>query len=245
MTKKRIDLLLVEQGLAPSRERAQAFVMAGQVIVNEHKVVKSSEQFPEDAVIRLKGKDHPYVSRGGVKCAAALDTFSIDVKGQVALDVGASTGGFTDCLLQRGTKRIYTVDVGSNQLAWSLRQDERVVVREQCHAKEIKADFFLENIDLIVMDVSFISVKKIIPHLLQNVPGLWSMVLLIKPQFELSPKDIAKGGIVKDPRLHEKVCEEIQAFVTEQGMFVQGLIPSPIKGEKGNQEFLLYAKRKN
>ncbi len=242
--KKRIDLLLVELGLAPSRERAQSLIMAGKVLANEQKVKKASESFLPEVILRILGQDHPFVGRGGVKLAHILQTFVIDVQNKICVDMGASTGGFTDCLLQAGAKKVYAIDVGTNQLAWKLRQDKRVVVNENTHANDVMITMFKEPIDFVCMDVSFISVTKILPHLFKHIPGAWDLIILIKPQFELSKAEVEKGGVIKDPAKQQQACEKIQSFLQEFHFSdTMKLTPSPITGDKGNQEFLLYAKR--
>ena len=240
--KIRIDLLLLEQGLAPSRERAQAWIMAGQVIANERRVLKASECFdPSATQIRLTGKDHPYVGRGGVKLQGALEGFGLDPKGATCLDVGASTGGFTDCLLQRGARKVYAFDCGTNQLDFRLRQDPRVVVRENFNVRQLSPEDLPEKIDWIVIDVSFISLTKVLPPLLQAVPGPWQLLMLVKPQFEAGPESIEKGGIVRDPKIQQRALEEIRKFSENLGLKIEGQAPCVITGEKGNQEFFLWA----
>lgn len=243
--KYRIDHLLVSQNLAPSRERAQALVMAGKVLVGDHKVLKSSEKFSSDATIILKGADHPYVSRGGVKLAGALDFFQIDPKNKVCLDVGASTGGFTDCLLQRGANKVFTLDVGTNQLAFRLRQDPRVICRENFNVRLLQKGDIPEQVDLIVVDVSFISLKILIPPLREGILGNWQILLLIKPQFEAGKEKVGKGGVVRDEALHQQIIQDLTGFTEQFHLKVTGVIPSLLKGEKGNQEYFLLAKPTN
>jgi 23S rRNA (cytidine1920-2'-O)/16S rRNA (cytidine1409-2'-O)-methyltransferase len=240
MKRERIDKLLVEKGLADSRTKAQALVMAGVVLVNEQKVLKPSQEFlPTDAV-RLKGKaeETKYVGRGGLKLEKALREFGIEPADFVCLDVGASTGGFTDCLLQSGAKKVVTVDVGTNQLVWKLRQDERVEVRENFNARYLKPEDFSEKFDLIVMDVSFISATKILPALKDLLTENGKIIVLIKPQFEVGKGEVGKGGIVKDEARHREVVDRINAFAGEIGLINSGLIDSPILGADGNKEFL-------
>jgi 23S rRNA (cytidine1920-2'-O)/16S rRNA (cytidine1409-2'-O)-methyltransferase len=237
--KIRIDQLLVSLGLAPSRERAQAMVLAGQVLVEENRVEKPSQRFLPEAKIRLKGKDHPYVGRGGVKLQDALEKFHLDPKGKICLDIGASTGGFTDCLLQKGAARVYTLDVGSNQLDYKLRQDPRVIARENFNVRFIKAEDIPKPIDLIVIDVSFISVKLILPPLLKAIPGPWELIMLIKPQFEVGKDQVSKGGVIKDEIVRLATVEAISRFAKDCGLIVKGINPSIIKGDKGNQEYFL------
>jgi len=245
MVKERIDKLLVEQGLADSRTRAAAMVMAGIVMVGEKKAEKASDKFETSATIRLKGAsiDLKYVGRGGLKLEAALRELQIDVTGLVCVDIGSSTGGFTDCLLQHGARRVVSLDSGTNQLVWSLRNDERVEVREQTNARDLVPDDFDSLFDVAVMDVSFISVTKIIPAILPLLVGDGRLVVLIKPQFEVGRGEVGKGGIVRDSEKHERVVNEINAFATGLGLTIQGVIDSPILGAQGNKEFLaLYAK---
>lgn len=240
MKKERIDKLLLERGLAGSRARAQAMVMAGVVLVDEHRVEKSSESFLPDAAIRIKGgsAETRYVSRGGLKLEKALTEFGIDPTDRFCLDVGSSTGGFTDCLLQYGASRVVAIDAGTNQLAWQLRSDPRVEVREQTNARELKPEDFDCQFDLIVMDVSFISVTKILPVLLPLIKRGGRIITLIKPQFEVGRGEVGKGGIVREPEKHERVVHEVNAFAVGLGLSVLGLIESPILGAEGNKEFL-------
>lgn len=240
MKKERIDKLLVEQGLADSRTKAQALVMSGVVLVNEKRIEKPSESFAQDVQIRIKGKadEIKYVGRGGLKLEKALEIFHICPNGYICLDVGASTGGFTDCLLQNGAKKVFTIDVGTNQLVWKLRNDPRVEVRENVNARYLKPEDFDEKFDLIVMDVSFISVTKIIPALKDLLTESGKMIILIKPQFEVGRSEVGKGGIVKDSEKHLEVVEKIHSFAEEIGFKNIGLIDSPILGADGNKEFL-------
>ncbi len=245
MPKERIDKLLVEQGLAESRSRAAAMVMAGIVIGGEKKAVKPSDKFETTATIRLKGAsiDLRYVGRGGLKLEAALREYNVDVRGSTCIDIGSSTGGFTDCLLQHGAGRVVCIDSGTNQLVWSLRSDERVEVREQTNARDLVPADFDTLFDLAVMDVSFISVTKVIPAILRLLVNDGRLIVLIKPQFEVGRGEVGKGGIVRDSEKHERVVNEINAFATGLGLNIQGVIDSPILGAEGNKEFLaLYAK---
>jgi 23S rRNA (cytidine1920-2'-O)/16S rRNA (cytidine1409-2'-O)-methyltransferase len=245
MTKERIDKLLVEHGLADSRTRGAAMVMAGIVMVGEKKAEKPSDKFEATATIRLKGAsiDLKYVGRGGLKLEAALSKFEIDPTGLVCIDIGSSTGGFTDCLLQHGARRVACIDSGTNQLVWLLRTDERVEVREQTNARDLKATDFDTPFDLAVMDVSFISVTKVIPAILPLLIDEGRLIVLIKPQFEVGRGEVGKGGIVRDAEKHERVVSEINAYAEAQGLKVRGVIDSPIQGAEGNKEFLaLYAK---
>ncbi|MFS8086255.1 MAG: TlyA family RNA methyltransferase [Acidobacteriota bacterium] len=246
MKRERIDTLLVDRGLAQSRTRAQALVMAGIVLVDEQLVHKPSEKFAADASIRLKGSgdaSHDYVSRGGVKLEAALREFHVDVSGLTCLDVGSSTGGFTDCLLRHGARRVVAVDVGHNQLDWRLRTDPRVELREGVNARYLKPEEFKEKFDLATIDVAFISATKILPAVFSLVSEQGKIITLIKPQFEVGKGEVGKGGIVKDPAQHQRVVAEVSSAAEALGLKVSGLIESPIHGADGNVEFLaLYAK---
>ena len=243
--KERIDRLLVEKGLAESRTKAQALVMAGVVLVDERRVEKPSESFASSVTIRLKG-DSPeskYVSRGGLKLETALAEFDVDPTGFVCLDVGSSTGGFTDCLLKHGAKRVVALDVGTNQLVWSLRNDPRVEVREHTNARALRPADFEVSFDIAVMDVSFISVTKIIPAIIDLLRPEGKLIILIKPQFEVGRGEVGKGGIVRDPEKHAAVVRSVNEFAQNAGLRIEGLIDSPILGAEGNKEFLaLYAK---
>jgi len=243
--KERIDKLLVEYGFAETENKAQAFVMAGVVLVNEKRVDKPSEKFLFGAKIRIKGdsEENKYVGRGGIKLESALTDFYICPSGYVCLDVGASTGGFTDCLLQSGAKKVITIDVGTNQIDWKLRNDPRVEVRENVNARYLKIEDFDEKFDLIVMDVSFISVTKIFPALLPLLKTAGKIITLIKPQFEIAKGEVGEGGIVREKEKHEKVIAKADQFAEAIGLSVLGVIDSPILGAEGNKEFLvLYEK---
>jgi 23S rRNA (cytidine1920-2'-O)/16S rRNA (cytidine1409-2'-O)-methyltransferase len=244
LAKKRLDQLLVERGLAESRTRAQALIMAGKVTVGDKAVDKAGQQVADDAAIAVKGSDHPWVSRGGIKLDHALTHFAIDVRGLVAMDVGSSTGGFTDVLLQRGAARVYAVDSGTNQLAWSLRSDPRVIVHEQTSARILTAEHVPEPIDIIVCDASFIGLAKVLERPLTfAAPGAW-LVALIKPQFEAGRAEVGKGGVVRDPAVHERVCADVRVWLEAQpGWHVLGITTSPITGPEGNVEFLIAARR--
>ena len=246
MSRERIDKLLVERGLASSRTKAQALVMAGVVLVGEQRVLKPSEAFEMDALIRVKGADHPasrYVGRGGLKMEAALHEFKLDVTGLTCLDVGASTGGFTDCLLQHGARRVVAIDVGHNQLDWRLRTDARVETREGINARYLKPEDFDEKFDLGVMDVSFISLTKVMPAIVQLLTPQARLVTLIKPQFEVGRGEVGRGGIVSDPAKHERVINEVNEAARALDLNVSGLTESPVRGADGNLEFLaLYEK---
>lgn len=243
MAKTRLDQLLVERGLVESRTRAQALIMAGKVMVGDRTAEKAGQQVAEDAVVVLKEKDHPWVSRGGLKLDHALTHFEIDVTGLVAMDVGSSTGGFTDVLLQRGAARVYAVDSGTNQLAWSLRSDPRVIVHEQTSARILKSEHIPEPIGIIVCDASFIGLSKVLERPLTFAsPGAW-LVALIKPQFEAGRAEVGKGGVVRDPAVHERVCADVRAWLEAQpGWQVLGITTSPITGPEGNVEFLIAAR---
>jgi 23S rRNA (cytidine1920-2'-O)/16S rRNA (cytidine1409-2'-O)-methyltransferase len=238
--KVRLDRLLVDRGLADSREKAQALIMAGEVMLNGQKAAKPGQTVAEDAAVEVLARP-PYVSRGGVKLAAALREFAIDAYGQVCIDIGASTGGFTDALLQSGAARVHAVDVGAGQLDWKLRNDPRVVVHEGINARELRFEDIGEMAALIVCDVSFISVTLILPALVRLLQDGGQMVILIKPQFEVGKGQVGKGGIVRDPALHRAACERVEAAVKEVG-FKTSVIESPILGAEGNKEFLLHAR---
>jgi 23S rRNA (cytidine1920-2'-O)/16S rRNA (cytidine1409-2'-O)-methyltransferase len=241
--KRRLDELLVERGLAESRTRAQALILAGLVFgAGGERLDKPGRSLSSDAEIEVKGRDHPWVSRGGVKLAHGLDRFAIDPTGKVALDIGASTGGFTDVLLARGATRVYAVDVGHGQLAWKLRTDSRVAVRERLNARHLTEVEVPERVDLVVCDASFISLKTVLPAALALAKGGASLIALIKPQFEVGPGQVGKGGVVRDPALHDRVCREIEAWLGAQpGWRVLGVTESPIRGPEGNKEFLIAA----
>jgi 23S rRNA (cytidine1920-2'-O)/16S rRNA (cytidine1409-2'-O)-methyltransferase len=243
MAKARADQMLVERGLAESRTRAQALIMGGHVYSADRRIDKAGQMLAPDAPLEVKGRDHPWVSRGGIKLAHALDHFAIDVTGRVAMDVGSSTGGFTDVLLSRGAVRVYAVDSGTNQLAWKLRTDPRVVVHEQTSARILTAGHIAEPIDVIVCDASFISLAKVLERPLGfGAPGA-VLVALIKPQFEAGQAEVGKGGVVRDPAVHARVCAEVEAWVQAQGWHVEGITASPITGPEGNVEFLIAARR--
>lgn len=240
MKKERIDKLLLERGFAESRSKAQALVMSGVVLVDEKRVEKPSESYAAEAKIRLKNQtdETKYVGRGGLKLEKALESFHIRPNGYVCLDIGASTGGFTDCLLQNGAKKVVAVDVGTNQLVWKLRSDARVEARENMNARHLKPEHFAEKFDLIVMDVSFISATKIIPALVPLLAGGGKIIVLIKPQFEVGKGEVGKGGIVREPEKHERVVAQTNDFAEKCGLKIVGTIESPITGADGNKEFL-------
>jgi 23S rRNA (cytidine1920-2'-O)/16S rRNA (cytidine1409-2'-O)-methyltransferase len=239
--KARADQLLVSRGLAVSRTRAQALIMAGAVFSGERKLAKAGDMLAEDAPLEVRGRDHPWVSRGGIKLDHGLAHFGFDVTGAVALDVGSSTGGFTDVLLSRGAAKVYAVDVGTNQLAWKLRQDPRVVVNEQTNARSLDRNLVPEPIDIVVCDASFIGLAKVLEAPLRLAKVGARLVALIKPQFEAGREEVGKGGVVRDPAVHARVCEAAKAWVESQGWTVLGIEPSPITGPEGNVEFLLGA----
>lgn len=245
MKRERIDKLLVERGLAESRTKAQALVMAGVVLVGEQRVEKPSEQFAIDVRIRVKHADAPasrYVGRGGLKLEAALLEFQLNVAGAVCLDVGASTGGFTDCLLQNGAQKVFAIDVGHNQIDWRLRTDPRVVLREGVNARYLQAEDFPAPFDLAVIDVSFISATKVLPAVVPLMREGGSIVTLIKPQFEVGRGEVGGGGIVRDPAKHAQAVETVNNAAVELGLHIAGLIESPIQGAEGNVEFLAHYK---
>ncbi|SEH19410.1 23S rRNA (cytidine1920-2'-O)/16S rRNA (cytidine1409-2'-O)-methyltransferase [Sphingopyxis sp. YR583] len=241
MAKQRADQLLVDRGLAESRTRAQALILAGLAFVGDRKIDKAGQQVAADAEISVKGRDHPWVSRGGVKLDHALTHLGWDVAGAVAIDVGSSTGGFTDVLLSRGAARVYAVDSGTNQLAWKLRQDERVVVHEQTSARILTPAHIPEPIDLIVCDASFIALSKVLPVPMSFAKDGARMVALIKPQFEAERHEVGKKGVVRDAAVHARVCAEVRSWLTGAGWEVVDLVESPITGPEGNVEFLIAA----
>ena len=241
MAKQRADQLLVDRGLAESRTRAQALILAGLAFVGDRKIDKAGQQVAEDAEISVKGRDHPWVSRGGIKLDHALTHLDWDVTGAVAIDVGSSTGGFTDVLLSRGAARVYAVDSGTNQLAWKLRQDERVIVHEQTSARILTPTHIPEPIDLIVCDASFIALSKVLPVPMSFAKGRARIVALIKPQFEAERHEVGKKGVVRDAAVHARVCADVQGWLTGEGWDVVDLVESPITGPEGNVEFLIAA----
>ncbi len=243
MAKTRADQMLVDRGLAESRTRAQALIMAGLVFAGTRKVDKPGQTLADDVVLDVRGRDHPWVSRGGIKLAHGLDHFGWNVAGAVAIDVGSSTGGFTDVLLTRGAARVYAVDSGTNQLAWKLRQDARVVVHEQTSARILTAAHVPEPIDLIVCDASFIGLAKVLERPMTFAGKGARLMALIKPQFEAGREEVGKGGVVRDPAIRARVCDQVVAWLTEAGWSVAGIVESPIKGPEGNVEFLVAASR--
>ncbi len=239
--RQRVDQLLVERQLAESRSKAQALIMAGLVFTGERKVAKAGELLAADSALTVRGRDHPWVSRGGIKLAHGLQHFAISAAGVVALDIGSSTGGFTDVLLHHGAVRVYAVDVGTNQLAWKLRQDERVVVLEQTNARTLTSEQVPEAVDLVVCDASFIALAKVLPAALALARPGARLVALVKPQFEAGRDQVGKGGVVRDPAVHQAVCDSAVDWVRREGWRVLGVTPSPITGPEGNIEFLLAA----
>lgn len=240
VVKVRVDQLLVDRGLVESRSRAQALIMAGLVFLGDRRVDKPGTALPEDCALSLKGQDHPWVSRGGLKLSKALETFAIDPTGFVAVDVGASTGGFTDVLLTHGAAKVYAVDVGHGQLAWKLRSDPRVVVLERTNARHLTAEQIPEPADMVVCDASFIGLETVLPAAMALArSGAW-LAALIKPQFEVGKGRVGKGGVVREPELHDEVCERIRHWLASRpGWTVIGLTESPILGPEGNKEFLI------
>ncbi len=239
MAKQRADQLLVDRGLAESRTRAQALILAGLAFIGDRKIDKAGQQVAADAEISVKGRDHPWVSRGGIKLDHALTQLDWNVTGVVAIDVGSSTGGFTDVLLGRGAARVYAVDSGTNQLAWKLRQDERVIVHEQTSARILTSDHIPEAVDLIVCDASFIALSKVLPVPMGFAKPGARMVALIKPQFEAERHEVGKKGVVRDAAVHSRVCGEVRDWLTGEGWDVVDTLESPITGPEGNVEFLI------
>ncbi|MCI0566910.1 MAG: TlyA family RNA methyltransferase [Acidobacteria bacterium] len=238
--KLRLDQLMVARGLAESRERSQALILAGRVEVEGKRAVKAGERVDSSVRLVLLGPDHPFVGRGGVKLAGSLSRFGIDPADRVALDVGASTGGFTDCLLQRGARRVYALDVGTGQLHERLRKDPKVVVLESINARYLKATDIPESVSLITVDVSFISLRLILPALVPLMSPGADLVTLVKPQFEVGRREVGKGGIVRDPRLHRRVINEILSFGASVGLTAANLCASPLPGTEGNREYFLH-----
>ena len=241
--KERLDRLLIHLGFAASRESARALIMEGKVLVNGSPVDKPGSNVDQNAAIDIRGEEISYVSRGGRKLEAALDSFRIDLKGLIVMDVGASTGGFTDCALQRGARRVYAVDVGYGQLAWKLRKDPRVISLERRNVRYLNREEIREEVDLVLIDTSFISIEKFLCHLLSFLRKGGSIVSLIKPQFEVGKGEVGKGGVVKDPKLHQKVLDRITQFCKGLGLTVLGTIESPLLGPKGNKEFFIHLKK--
>lgn len=243
VAKQRIDQLLVERGEAESRARAQALIMAGLVFVKGQRVDKAGQKVPVDAEIELKGKDHPWVGRGGVKLDGALKHFGLDPTGAVAMDIGSSTGGFTQVLLHHWAEHVFAVDVGTNQLDWKLRNDPRITLLEQTNARELTTTQIDRLCNWVVCDASFISLRKVLERPLELAAPQCRLVALIKPQFEVERHEVGKGGIVRDEALHSRVCDEVRTWLEGDGWMIQGITPSPIKGTEGNVEFLVSAQR--
>jgi len=241
--KARVDQLLVDRGLAESRTRAQALVLAGLVFSGATRLAKPGQSLPADAPLEVRGRDHPWVSRGGIKLAHALEHFGLDPAGAVAMDIGSSTGGFTDVLLHHGAARVFAVDSGTNQLAWKLRQDPRVTVLEQTSARVLTPELIDAPVDWVVCDASFIGLAKVLEVPLRLAQRRCRLVALIKPQFEVGRGEVGKGGVVRDPALHGRVCDEVRAWLESDGWQVDGIVESPIKGPEGNVEFLIAARR--
>ena len=239
----RVDQMLVDRGLAESRTRAQAFVLAGVVFSGETKVAKPGQQLPGDAPLEVRGRDHPWVSRGGIKLAHAIEHFGLDPAGASAMDIGSSTGGFTDVLLTKGAKHVFAIDSGTNQLAWKLRQDPRVTVLEQTSARLLTPGMIDRPCNWVVCDASFIGLAKVLDVPLRLAAPECRLVALIKPQFEVGRAEVGKGGVVRDPELHARVCGEVREWIEGLGWQVQGIVESPIKGPEGNVEFLISAHR--
>ncbi|WP_454884396.1 TlyA family RNA methyltransferase [Sphingomonas oryzagri] len=239
----RADQLLADRGLAESRTRAQALILAGLVYTGDRKVEKAGQALPPDAPLEVKGKDHPWVSRGGLKLDHALAHFGWDVTGAIAIDVGSSTGGFTDVLLTRGAAKVYAVDVGHGQLAWKLREDRQVVVLERTNARHLTAEQIPDAIDLVVCDASFIALSKVLPAALDLAKPGARLAALIKPQFEAGKGEVGKGGVVRDSAVHQRVCDDVVAWLGAIGWAVIGVTTSPITGPEGNIEFLVAAMR--
>jgi 23S rRNA (cytidine1920-2'-O)/16S rRNA (cytidine1409-2'-O)-methyltransferase len=245
VTKERIDKLLVDRGIVQSRERARAMIMAGKVAVEGKRIDKPGVQVNGEARIQLQAGDSSYVSRGGEKMEGALKAFGINPKGMVVMDVGASTGGFTDCILQKGAEKVYAVDVGYGQLAWKLQKDARVINLERRNVRYLRREEVEEEIDLILIDTSFISIEKFLPHLLGFLKKGGAILGLLKPQFEVGRGEVGKGGVVRDKALHEKVIDRISQFSRGLGLKILGVAESPLLGPKGNKEFFIYLKKEN
>ncbi|MFN9580273.1 MAG: TlyA family RNA methyltransferase [Novosphingobium sp.] len=243
--KQRVDQLLVERGLAESRSRAQALVLAGVVFSGETKLAKPGHTLPADAPLEVRGRDHPWVSRGGIKLAHAIEHFGLDPAGATAMDIGSSNGGFTDVLLQKGVEHVFAVDSGTNQLAWKLRQDPRVTVLEQTSARILTPAEIDRPCSWVVCDASFIALSKVLEVPLKLAAPTCQLVALIKPQFEVGRGEVGKGGVVRDPALHARVCDEVRGWIEGLGWQVQGIVESPITGPEGNVEFLIAARRED
>jgi 23S rRNA (cytidine1920-2'-O)/16S rRNA (cytidine1409-2'-O)-methyltransferase len=243
MGKERLDKVLVTRGFAPSRERAQSLILAGAVVVDGERQEKAGTLIRPEAAIRLTHNPQPYVSRGGLKIEKALDFFSIDPNGKVVIDVGASTGGFTDCLLQRGARRVYAVDVGYGQLAWKLQQDPRVINLQRRNIRHLRWEEVGEEVDLAVVDTAFISLALVIPPILTFLKEGGGLLTLVKPQFEVGTGEVGKGGVVRDEKQHRQTVAKIKEFAIGEGLLPRGVMESPLRGPKGNREFFLYCER--
>jgi len=241
--KIRLDKLLVERGISPTRERAKALIMSGSVVVGESSIDKAGTLVSADAKITIKGQDNPYVSRGGLKLKGAFEKFGINVKDLVAFDIGVSTGGFTDCLLQEGARKVYAIDVGYGQLAWKLRQDERVVVFERTNIRYFSGEGIEDEINMVTIDVSFISLKLVMPVVVKLISEDAVILALVKPQFEVGKGEVGKKGVVRDPAIHKRVVDEIAEFARGLNLEIMGTCESPITGPAGNKEFFLYARK--
>ena len=239
----RLDKLLVERGISPTRERAKALIMSGSVVVGESSIDKAGTLVSADAEITIKGQDNPYVSRGGLKLKGAFEKFGINVKDLVAFDIGVSTGGFTDCLLQEGARKVYAIDVGYGQLAWKLRQDERVVIFERTNIRYFSGEGIEDEINIVTVDVSFISLKLVMPVVVKLIPEAAVILALVKPQFEVGKGEVGKKGVVRDPAIHKRVVDEIVEFARGLNLEIMGICESPITGPAGNKEFFLYARK--
>jgi len=238
-TKQRLDLLVVAKGLASSRQRARALIMAGKILVDTQRMEKPGQPIRVDSQITLKGENLAYVSRGGLKLEGALKALNLDVRDLICLDVGASTGGFTDCLLQHGARKVYAVDVGYGQLAWKLRQDKRVIAIERTNVRHMKPELITESADLVTIDTSFISLKIVVPAVLKFVKPSGQILALVKPQFEAGRGKVGKGGIVKNGEVHRRIIADLNEFFEQQGLVCGPVVPSPVLGSKGNQEFIM------
>ena len=243
MEKERLDIILVNRGVFKSRERARGAIMAGHVFVDGQKEEKCGAKFSIDCKIEVKEKQNPYVSRGGLKLHKGIESFKIDLSDKICMDIGASTGGFTDCMLKHGAKKVYSVDVGYGQLAWELRTDDRVVCLERTNIRYLEPDKLDAKVDFVSVDVSFISLKKVLPNAINLSNECASMLCLIKPQFEAGREKVGKKGVVRDPKVHIDVIDDIANFVVENGFAILGLDFSPIKGPEGNIEYLIYIKK--
>jgi 23S rRNA (cytidine1920-2'-O)/16S rRNA (cytidine1409-2'-O)-methyltransferase len=241
--KKRLDIRLIERGIAHSREKAKSLIIAGGITVNGIIKDKPGTLINEGDIIALRGNDNPFVSRGGIKLESALKSFNLDINGFICLDVGASTGGFTDCLLRYGAKKVIAVDVGYGQMAWKLRKDPRVIIIERSNIRYLPHEAVPQPVDLVTIDVSFISLKTVVPATTKFMKPNASILALIKPQFEVGKGRVGKGGVVRDPLMHQEVIKNLSSFFIETGFIIEGVISSPVEGPKGNKEFLIYMKR--